>query len=349
MKETFYDVLGVDSDATQAEITEAYRERVKESHPDRNDSEDAAEEFRRVARAEEVLGDPDERARYDRLGHVSYQHAVGDAGDLGRTRDGRSEDRRSGSDSGATGRNGGSRHDGNRDDDPTGGSGWSWADDARGNRNRRREYPGSDRQATAEGNRTSRSYYVGDPDRSEPSDDEGGTAGSTAGASTSATTDGGATAEGEWSPYDGGQARREARGRGEHVAADRDDEWDGFAVHDWDEEELEREPVRVSLSQQSVVLATLTFLMYPFLAFATVSPSLNPVANVLVGACTLLLLGYLLTIPRVSVAGFGALSVGVPLTLLFVGVDLLAPVSVFLVAACVVPFWYAMAFRHVVG
>ncbi|WP_256298840.1 DnaJ domain-containing protein [Haloarchaeobius salinus] len=317
MTETFYDVLGVDTDATQDEITAAYRERVKETHPDLNDSADAAEAFQRVAEAEEILSDPDERARYDRLGHDSYQRMFGDADGWGRARE------ESGDDETGDDRRGRER--------ATGDERRGWADGTYGNRNRRQEYPGSDREA-GEGNRTNRSYYVGGTDRST--------------GTTSASTDGGATA-GE-SGFDGA-ARRKTRGQGEHVAADEEDDWDGFSVHDWDEEELEQEPVTVSLSQQSLVLAALTFLMYPFLAYVTVSPQLNPFVNVVIGACTLLLLGYLLTIPRVAVVGFGALSVGLPLVLAFVGVNLLAPMSVFLVGACVVPFWYAMAFRHVVG
>ncbi|WP_440991060.1 J domain-containing protein [Haloarchaeobius baliensis] len=326
MTETFYDVLGVGADATQEEITEAYRERVKETHPDLNDSADAADEFQRVAEAEEILSDPDERARYDRLGHASYQRMFGDADGWGRTE---TDD---GSDPGDA-------DDGSRER-ASGDERRSWADGTYGNRNRRQEYPGSDREAAGEGNRTKRSYYVGDT---------GGSAGGASSGATSASTDGGATGTG--SSFDGA-ARRTTRGQGEHVAADEeaaDDEWDGFSVHDWDEEELEQEPVRVTLSQQSLVLAALTFLMYPFLAYVTVSPQLNLFVNVVIGGCTLLLLGYLLTIPRVAVVGFGALSIGLPFVLAFVGVNLLAPMSVFLVGACVVPFWYAMAFKHIVG
>lgn len=73
MGETYYEILEVDSDATQAEITAAYRERVLESHPDHNDAPDAATQFARVSRARAVLTDGDERARYDRLGHEAYE------------------------------------------------------------------------------------------------------------------------------------------------------------------------------------------------------------------------------------------------------------------------------------
>ncbi|PSP98465.1 hypothetical protein BRC89_07925 [Halobacteriales archaeon QS_4_70_19] len=68
----YYTVLGVDRDASVADIRAAYRDRVKETHPDRNDAPDAAEQFQRVRRAEAVLTDADERARYDRLGHEAY-------------------------------------------------------------------------------------------------------------------------------------------------------------------------------------------------------------------------------------------------------------------------------------
>ncbi|PSQ44195.1 hypothetical protein BRD17_04700 [Halobacteriales archaeon SW_7_68_16] len=72
---TFYEVLEVDGDATQAEIEAAYRERVKETHPDAADIEDT-DEFHRVVQAEAVLGDPDERETYDDLGHERYVGTV---------------------------------------------------------------------------------------------------------------------------------------------------------------------------------------------------------------------------------------------------------------------------------
>ncbi|MCL9814121.1 DnaJ domain-containing protein [Natranaeroarchaeum aerophilus] len=72
MAEDFYDVLDVSEDATQEEITAAYREKVKEYHPDQSDREDASDRFKEVVDAEEVLGDEDERERYDRIGHAAY-------------------------------------------------------------------------------------------------------------------------------------------------------------------------------------------------------------------------------------------------------------------------------------
>lgn len=72
MAEDFYDVLDISEDATQDEITDAYREKVKEYHPDQSDREDATERFKEVVDAEEVLGDEAERDRYDLLGHATY-------------------------------------------------------------------------------------------------------------------------------------------------------------------------------------------------------------------------------------------------------------------------------------
>lgn len=72
MGETFYTVLGVRRDADQDAIRSAYREQVKESHPDVSDSPDATRRFKRLTTAREVLVDTDERRRYDRLGHDTY-------------------------------------------------------------------------------------------------------------------------------------------------------------------------------------------------------------------------------------------------------------------------------------
>lgn len=76
MTETFYDVLGIPTDATTEEIQSAYRERLKEVHPDVSDDEDAGQATRRLVEARDVLVDEAERERYDRVGHAAY---VGDS------------------------------------------------------------------------------------------------------------------------------------------------------------------------------------------------------------------------------------------------------------------------------
>src|SRR5918993_2496988 len=73
----FYDLLGVSRSASAEELKRAYRQRARELHPDTNPDPAAAEQFKAVARAYEVLSDPDQRARYDRFGEAGVSGAAG--------------------------------------------------------------------------------------------------------------------------------------------------------------------------------------------------------------------------------------------------------------------------------
>jgi molecular chaperone DnaJ len=67
----YYELLGVPRTASAEEIKKAYRRRARELHPDANpDDAAAAEQFKQVARAYQVLSDDAQRARYDRYGEA---------------------------------------------------------------------------------------------------------------------------------------------------------------------------------------------------------------------------------------------------------------------------------------
>ncbi len=72
-KRDYYEVLGVDRDASKQDIRRAYRKLARKYHPDVNKAEDAEERFKEVKEAYEVLKDDQKRAQYDRFGHAGTQ------------------------------------------------------------------------------------------------------------------------------------------------------------------------------------------------------------------------------------------------------------------------------------
>lgn len=80
-KRDYYEVLGVERNASQQEIKSAYRKLAQKHHPDRNPGDKEAEEtFKEGAEAYAVLSDQDKRARYDRFGHQGVGGAAGFGG-----------------------------------------------------------------------------------------------------------------------------------------------------------------------------------------------------------------------------------------------------------------------------
>jgi molecular chaperone DnaJ len=83
-KRDYYEVLGVSRDATEDEIKKAFRKLARKYHPDVNkDDKNAAEKFKEINEAYEVLRDPDKRARYDQFGHAGFGQGDFNGGNFG--------------------------------------------------------------------------------------------------------------------------------------------------------------------------------------------------------------------------------------------------------------------------
>ena len=68
-KRDYYEILGVDRNATDEKIKGAFRKLAFKHHPDHNHEDGAEEKFKEVNEAYQVLSDPEKRATYDRFGH----------------------------------------------------------------------------------------------------------------------------------------------------------------------------------------------------------------------------------------------------------------------------------------
>jgi molecular chaperone DnaJ len=76
-KRDYYEILGVEKNASEQEIKSAYRKLALTYHPDRNPGDRAAEEeFKEAAEAYSVLSDADKRHMYDRFGHAGLGSAA---------------------------------------------------------------------------------------------------------------------------------------------------------------------------------------------------------------------------------------------------------------------------------
>jgi len=82
-KRDYYDVLGVERSASDEEVKKAFRKLAFQFHPDKNHDSGAADKFKEINEAYQVLGDPEKRSAYDRFGHAGVNGApFGGAGNF---------------------------------------------------------------------------------------------------------------------------------------------------------------------------------------------------------------------------------------------------------------------------
>jgi molecular chaperone DnaJ len=74
-KADYYETLGVSRNASSDDLKRAFRRLAMQYHPDRNAEPGAAERFKEINEAYEILSDPDKRANYDRFGHAGVEGA----------------------------------------------------------------------------------------------------------------------------------------------------------------------------------------------------------------------------------------------------------------------------------
>jgi curved DNA-binding protein CbpA len=330
MTRTFYDVLGVDAGASRERLEAAYREKVKETHPDVSDAADAESRFKRVKRAREVLTDEDERARYDRLGHARYVGMVDGILDP------------SGADTVSTD---GDADAGGPDGGPTTDADATSAEAAGAT-------TGATGPGTAGGGTTGTGATGGTSDgrTARTGATAGGTAdaaagsGETAGTGTTSSATGGAgttssatggtgTTSSATGPHHGPTGRGyQPGGRGGAASAPSQPTW-----------EQSLRTVRESVTAESAVEFVAFFVLYPIFLLAAVFPGFPLWVNVVVGSCTLFSLVYLLSRPAVGIVVFGTWSVLTPVALFALpGLSVVTFYGVVALLACLFPFGLAV-------
>jgi len=324
MTESFYDVLGVPDTADQEEIQSAYREKVKEYHPDVSDRDDAAERFKAVTRAEEVLGDETERARYDRLGHDAYVRHLDGANAAGNER---SPWTNAGG-SGGTGEPNGATSAGTSSTRERARSAASAGDEDESSQHRKQR-----RRRRAHERRADASWTVGGEGQERRGTD--GATGETAGSTSSA--DAGRTSN----PRTGGAASSAGTDGGPASGTST------YTVHDWEAADRSFIGDRPSLTRNELVQTVILGLLYPALLYSSVTPAFSLLTNLVVAALTLLLISYLLTLPLVGGTVFGVWSVLAPLAVASMGYDPLSVPMLVAVLGCWIPLGYSITVAYV--
>ncbi len=80
-KRDYYEVLGIEKNADDAEIKKAYRVLAKKYHPDMNPGDETAEKkFKEASEAYAILSDPEKKKQYDQFGHAAFEGGAGGFG-----------------------------------------------------------------------------------------------------------------------------------------------------------------------------------------------------------------------------------------------------------------------------
>ena len=82
-KQDYYAILGVTKSASEAEIKSAYRKLARKHHPDVDKSPGAAEKFKEISEAYQVLSDSNKKKQYDQFGHAAFDRSAGFGGPFG--------------------------------------------------------------------------------------------------------------------------------------------------------------------------------------------------------------------------------------------------------------------------
>src|SRR5258708_1539896 len=72
----YYNTLGVSKSASEAEIKSAYRKMARQHHPDVDKSDGAAEKFKELSEAYQILSDPQKRKTYDQFGSAAFANGA---------------------------------------------------------------------------------------------------------------------------------------------------------------------------------------------------------------------------------------------------------------------------------
>ncbi|GGK65402.1 MULTISPECIES: J domain-containing protein [Haloarcula] len=305
MTETFYEVLGVPTDASTAAIEAAYRERLKETHPDVSDAADAGEATQRLIEARDVLTDEDERARYDRLGHDTYVAGESNIAD---------DD---GSDVAQAARRAG------YDESESAGDRTEASTDRTTSRTNARERAQRERAARDRVAEDKDERSTTGTDASSSNDQSTDAAGETATASNAESTwRSGATATSGFSDSDGSSATWSSSS--------------AYAVRQTDT--LSRGSLLEMPTGRGLTLFAITFALYPVMLFSALLPAFPLWVNVTIGVCTLFMIGYLQSEPTIAIMVFGSWSLTTAVLLVVLNISAFSLIGALALSGTWLPF-----------